>query len=86
MNFFEVTIFVLIIGFIVMELSIIFIISIEKGVEQGVAEKTRNWTLVRLCDDKLRWSIKRLVIDVVLFIAWVYSVTYCHWYDPGFWR
>ena len=31
MNFFEVTIFVLIIGFIVMELSIIFIISIEKG-------------------------------------------------------
>lgn len=82
MNFFEVTIFVLIIGFIAMELSIIFMISIEKSVE----EQTKNWTLVRFCDDKLSWSIKRLVIDVVLFIAWVYSVTYCHWYDPGFWR
>lgn len=82
MNFFEVTIFISIIGFIVMELSIIFIISIEKGVE----EQAKSWTLVNLCDDKLRRSIKRLAIDVVLFIAWVYSVTYCHWYDPSFWR
>ena len=82
MNFFEVTILVLIIGFIAMELTIIFIISLEKSVE----EQTKNWTLVRFCNDKLSWSIKRLVIDVVLFIGWVYSVTYCHWYDPGFWR
>lgn len=82
MNFFEVTIFVLIIGFIVMELSIIFVISMEKDIEA----KTTNWTLVNFCDNKLRGSIKRLVIDVVFFIVWVYSVTYCHWYSPEFWR